>query len=90
MWEGSSNMVTLGRIALAPSTRCTITRRNVVRNPNHPSYPEYGERGMEFRFLDFQHFFDTLGPRPSPTHSLDRFPNNDGHYEPGNVRWATY
>jgi len=20
---------------------------------------------------------------------LDRFPNNDGNYEPGNVRWAT-
>ena len=22
-------------------------------------------------------------------HTLDRFPNNDGNYEPGNVRWAT-
>jgi len=22
-------------------------------------------------------------------HTLDRFPNNDGGYEPGNVRWAT-
>ena len=50
----------------------------------------YAERGIEFRFASFYEFFKVMGPRPSPKHTIDRFPNNDGHYEAGNVRWATW
>jgi hypothetical protein len=57
-------------------------------NPKVASYPRYGGRGIEFRFTSFQQFLDELGPRPSKEYSLDRI-DNDGHYEPGNVRWAT-
>lgn len=55
------------------------------------SFPLYGGRGIrvcdEWRH-DFAAFFTHVGPRPSPKHSIDRI-NSDGHYEPGNVRWAT-
>lgn len=37
----------------------------------------------------FEAFIAYLGPRPSELHEIDRYPNNDGNYEPGNVRWAT-
>lgn len=52
----------------------------------------YRERGIQVcaRWLrDFEAFLADVGPRPSADRTLDRYPNNDGNYEPGNVRWAT-
>lgn len=58
-------------------------------NAANQAYRNYGGRGIEFRFGSFEEFLAYLGPKPSPKHSLDRYPNVNGHYEPGNVRWAT-
>jgi hypothetical protein len=62
-------------------------------NPNHPAYPNYGARGVsvcqEWK-ESFQSFIQDMGPRPSPEHSVDRFPDNSGNYEPSNCRWATW
>lgn len=35
-------------------------------------------------------FINHIGPQPTPQHSIDRYPNRNGNYEPGNVRWATW
>ena len=56
------------------------------------SYRYYGARGISVCVrwrASFSAFLADVGRRPSPRHSLDRFPNRDGNYEPGNVRWAT-
>lgn len=57
-------------------------------NSNAQAWKHYGGRGIEFRFGSFEEFLAEIGRRPTLEHSLDRR-NNDGHYEPGNVRWAT-
>lgn len=54
-------------------------------------YPNYGGKGITIHdswLHNFQAFFDHIGSRPSPKHSVDRIDNALG-YEPGNVRWAT-
>jgi hypothetical protein len=59
-------------------------------NPNALSFADYGGRGIEFRFTSFEEFLSEVGPRPEPkfSYSLERKDNN-AHYEPGNVKWAT-
>lgn len=61
-------------------------------NPNDRAYVNYGGRGIEFRFDSVEQASDwiiaNIGYRPSKEHSIDRIDVN-GHYEAGNLRWAT-
>lgn len=60
-------------------------------NPSHKSFHRYGGRGI--RVCDewassFDAFLAYMGCRPSPELTVERI-ENDGNYEPGNVKWAT-
>lgn len=74
-----------------PEYRCWAALKNRCLNPNNVMYPYYGGRGISIceRWLNFDNFLADVGPRPTRKHSIDRYPDNDGNYEPGNVRWAT-
>lgn len=61
-------------------------------NPNNSGYRYWGEKGVSVcaRWREsFTAFLEDMGESPSQQHSLDRFPDKNGNYEPGNVRWAT-
>lgn len=73
-----------------PEYKAWAGARDRCRNPNRKCWKDYGGRGITFAecWDDFEVFLADVGKRPSPKHSLDRI-NNNGNYEPGNVRWAT-
>src|SRR5579859_2961892 len=61
-------------------------------NPNHIGFRYYGARGVtvcERWRASFAAFLADMGPKPTPAHTIDRYPDNSGDYEPSNCRWAT-
>lgn len=59
--------------------------------PSAGNYRNYGAKGITVceRWLVYENFLADMGRKPTAQHSLDRYPDQSGNYEPGNCRWAT-
>lgn len=73
--------------------RAFIRMQHRCLNPDYPDYPSWGGRGIticpQWQGTEgFEQFLRDVGPAPTPKHTIDRFPDNNRGYEPGNVRWA--
>jgi len=77
---------------LTPEYRAWQGMKDRCYNINSIPYKSYGGRGIvvcdEWK-NSFSSFLLDMGKRPSNLYSIDRYPNNDGNYEPNNCRWAT-
>jgi hypothetical protein len=79
-------------MSLTPEYQSWKSMKDRCLNKRNRAFKHYGGRGITVcdRWIkSFEDFYSDMGPRPSPRHSLDRYPDNNGNYEPGNCRWAT-
>lgn len=87
--EATRQALTQHGMTKSPEWLSFVHAKQRCTNKNNGKYKYYGGRGIEFRFKSFREFYNDIGKKPAEKHSLDRI-NNDGHYEVGNVRWATH
>jgi hypothetical protein len=92
-WQRESRVIThtTHGQSKSPTWVCWVEMLKRCRNKNFVHFNHYGGRGIKVcdRWLSYEKFIEDVGERPTKEHTLDRFPNNNGNYEPGNVRWAT-
>lgn len=74
----------------SPTYRSWAAMHSRCGNANATGFHRYGGRGIIVcgRWSNFAAFLADMGERPDGK-TLDRFPDPDGNYEPGNCRWAT-
>lgn len=74
--------------SVSPEMRAFQSAKTRCTNPKAAGFKDYGGRGVKFRFESFEQFLAEMGRKPSSEYSLERVDVN-GHYEQGNVKWAT-
>lgn len=69
-----------------------LDMRNRCNNPKFEGYMNYGGRGIQVceRWNSFQNFYDDTISGFVTGLSLDRYPDVNANYGPGNFRWATH
>lgn len=87
--KGHSENFVHGKVG-TPTYKSWDSAKQRCFNKNDDHWAGYGGRGItmcEAWRSSFNAFLADMGERPKGT-TLDRYPDNDGNYEPGNCRWA--
>ena len=79
-----------------PLYGCYRSMKKRCLNPNNPDYKNYGGRGIKIAeewlgidgFTNYANYLSKLDNYLKPGYSIDCIDNN-GDYEPGNIRFAT-
>jgi hypothetical protein len=81
---------THGESHKTPEWAAWVGMRMRCCNPKHKDWKNWGGRGITVceRWLKYENFLADVGRKPTSKHQLDRI-NNNGNYEPGNVKWST-
>ena len=93
--KGMSERQGTHRMTDSPEYRAWVQARARCRDSKHPAWKNYGGRGITVcerwnrPHGGFEAFFEDMGPRPSPKHSLDRIDNSAGYCKE-NCRWTTW
>lgn len=89
--ELASKQMTTHGMTHTPTYRSWTHMLERCHNPKHHAFSSYGGAGITVchRWVSFEIFLQDMGKRPSLDHSIDRFPDPGGNYEPNNCRWAT-
>lgn len=75
----------------SPTYKSWLAAKSRCFDRGNGNYPQYGGCGITMcnRWSEsFEDFLADMGERPAGM-TLDRFPEKNGNYEPGNCRWAT-
>jgi len=83
------------RLSYTPERRCWANIKQRCYNKKNPMYHQYGGRGIKLykpwinNFKLFYEYIISLPDHGVKGYTLDR-ENNEGNYEPGNLRWADW